>query len=333
MSAEKKSANPVEVANPTETVKAEEPAPAAAPAAPVAPAATPAAKKPMDPKKKKNIIIWSCVGGGVLIAGIVAIVLVIILTKVDYEESYKIALQLDNKISTFYYNYDDCSDVVDDVNDTWSSTSSYSSRISDCKKAISKETIELVNKLAGTSGVARDSEVKAKFDAFNVEYQKAISSVNDDTEKTLDTYDSWHKFVYESDSIGFYSSTTEEKINTIANYAINSGNDTFKAFGEQWKTKALEVYQARKAYDDATTNYSDLYKTFSTKRDALETWLENNLPKPSEVLPLSFDGNEYTVNDAWNEFTSILGTKYGEKAIEDVINGSSYEDIWNELMK
>lgn len=328
MSEEKKPAETVEAAKPAEAPKAEATAPAEAPKA-----KAPKEKKPMDPKKKKKIIIWSCVGGGVLIAGIVAVVLVIVLSKVDYKESYMLAEQLDDKISDFYYDYDDCQYAVDKVNNTWTGTSSYSSYVSDCKNAISQETIDMVNKLAGTSGVARDGEVKAKFDAFNTEFQKAISSVDADMNAKLDVYDSWHKFVYESDGFGFYSTTTEDKINTVADYAINSGNDTFKAFGEQWKAKAVEVLAARQAYDKATTGYSDLYKDYTTKRTALETWLETDLPKATEVLPLSFDGDEYEVRSKWNEFESFLASKYGEKAVEDIMNGGSYEDLLKELMK
>lgn len=326
MSEEKKPAEKVEAAK-AEAPKAEAKAPAEAPKA-----EAPKEKKPMDPKKKKKIIIWSCIGGGVVIAAIVAVVLVIVLTKVDYKESYQIAMQLDDKIGDFYYDYDDCSDVVDDVNNDWTGTSSYSSYVSDCKNAVSKETIDLVDKLSGTSGVARDGDVKAKFDIFNEAFKKATASVNDETSKTLDVYDSWHKFVYNSDGFSFYS-TSEEKINTVANYAINSGNDTFKAFGEQWKEKAIEVYKARQAYDKATSGYSDLLKDYNTKKNALESWLEENLPKPSEVLPLSFDGDASAIRSAWSDFTTILSKKYGEKAVEDVVNGSSYEDLLKELMK
>ena len=152
MSEDKKPAETVEAAKPAE---AKEEAPKAE---------APKAKKPMDPKKKKNIIIWSCVGGVTLVGIIVAVVLVIVLNQVDYKESYKIAQQLDDKIRDFYYDYDDCEDVVEDVEYKYSGTSSYSSYVSDCKSAVSQETIDLVNKLGGTSGVAHDGEVKAAFD-------------------------------------------------------------------------------------------------------------------------------------------------------------------------
>ena len=260
----------------------------------------------------------------------------LVLTKVDYKESYTLAVELDDKIGDFYYDFDDCADVVEDVNDDWASTTTYSSKVTDCKNAIDKNTIEQVNKLAGTSGVSRDGDVKAKFDKFYDEYKKATSSVNDDTIKTLDVYDSWHKFVYESDGFGFYGAT-EEKINTTADYAINSGNDTFKSFGEQWKEKALEVLKAKQAYDKATTGYSSLYSDYTSKKSALEDWRSDNLPKPSEVLPLKFEGDASSIRSAWNDFVSVLGSKYGEKATEDavndIINGSSYEDILKELMK
>lgn len=327
MSEEKKPAEKVEAAK-AEAPKAEAKAPAEAPKA-----EAPKEKKPMDPKKKKNIIIWSCIGGGVVIAAVVAIVLVIVLTKVDYKESYMLAAELDDKISDFYYDFDDCLDVVDDVENDWVGISSYSSYVSDCKTAVSQETIDKVNQLSGTSGVSRDGEVKAAFDKFYNEYKKATGSVNEETSKKLDVYDSWHKFVYESDDYYFYSSTSESDVNKVADYAINSGNDTFKAFGEQWKEKALEALKARQAYDKATSNYSALNSEATSKRRALNDWRDQNLPKASEVLPLSFEGDTSVIRSAWGDFVSTLSKKYGEKAVEDVMNGKSYEDLIKELMK
>ncbi len=326
MSEDKKPAETVEAAKPAEaTVEAPK---AEAPKK---------EKKPMDPKKKKNIIIWSIVGGVTLIGIIVAVVLVIVLSKVDYKESYDVAKELNSKMSDFYYDYDDCVDVVEDVNDDWASVSTFSSRVSDCKAAISQDTIALVNKLGGTSGVARDGDIKVLFDKFNEEFKKATSSVDADTSKKLDVYDSWHKFVYNSDGFSFYS-TSEDKINTVANYAIESGNDTFKAFGEQWKAKAMEVYNARQAYDKATTGYSSLYSDFTSKRNALSTWLEENLPKATEVLPLSFEDNAYEIHSAWGTLYTAIGTKYFEGKAEDAVknatpSSSDYQTILENLLK
>ena len=323
MSEDKKPAETVEAAKPAE---AKEEAPKAE---------APKAKKPMDPKKKKNIIIWSCVGGVTLVGIIVAVVLVIVLNQVDYKESYKIAQQLDDKIRDFYYDYDDCEDVVEDVEYKYSGTSSYSSYVSDCKSAVSQETIDLVNKLGGTSGVAHDGEVKAAFDKFNDEFKKATGSVNADTAKTLDIYDNWHKFYYNGIGMSFYSSTKESDVNSAAEYAINTGVEKLKTFGEQWKEKALEVVKARKAYDDATTGYSSLYSTYTSKRSELSSWIEDNIPKIAEVVPLKFEGDSNKVRSTWNEFVSVLGTKYGESAAEEYLKGntSTYEDLLNEFLK
>ena len=328
MSEEKKPAETVEAAKPAEAPKAEAKAPAEAPKA-----EAPKEKKPMDPKKKKNIIIWSCVGGGVVVAAIVAIVLVIVLTKVDYKESYDVVKKLSEPMSTFYYDYGDCKDVVDDVDDDWASVNSYSSDIKDCKAAIATETIELVKQLGGTSGVARDGEIKPLYDKFYAEFSKAVEGVDGDTASKLDIYDSWHKFVYNADGYSFYSAT-QDKINEIANYAINSGHDTLKTFGEQWKEKATEVYKARKAYDDATSNYSSLYSDYTSKKSALDDWFEDNMPKAGELIPLKFEGDKYNIDDAWDDLTGAIAKKYGEKAAEDIVNGnSSYEDLIKELMK
>ena len=324
MSEDKKPAEKVEAAKPAEakeeTPKAEAPK---------------KEKKPMDPKKKKNIIIWSIVGGVTLVGIIVAVVLVIVLNQVDYKESYSVAQQLESKIKDFYYDYDDCEDVVEDVEYKYSGASTYSSYVSDCKSAVSQETIDLVNKLGGTSGVAHDGEVKAAFDKFNAEFKKATGSVNAETSKTLDIYDNWHKFYYNGVGMSFYSSTKESDVNTAAEYAINTGVEQLKTFGEQWKEKALEVVKARKAYDDATTGYSSLYSTYTSKRSELSTWVEKNIPKISEIVPLKFEGDSSAVRSTWNDFVKVLGTKYGESAAEDYLKGntSTYEDLLNQLMK
>lgn len=321
MSEEKKPAEKVEAAKPaeaTEAPKAEAPK---------------KEKKPMDPKKKKNIIIWSCVGGVVLIGAIVAIVLVIVLSKVDYKESYDIVKKLSTPMNEFYYDYGDCKDVADDVDDDWASIASYTSDISDCKSAISTETTELIKQLGGTSGVSRDSDIKPLYDKFYAEYSKAIEGVDGETAKKLDIYESWHKFVYNADGYSFYS-TNQDKINEVANYAINSGHDTLKAFGEQWKEKATEVYKARKAYDDATSNYSSLYNDYTSKKNALDDWYEDNVPKAGDLIGLKFEGDKYNIDDAWENLSAAVAKKYGEKAAEDIINGnSSYEDLINELLK
>ncbi len=324
MSEENKPAETVEAATPAEAPKAEATAPAETPKA-----EAPKEKKPMDPKKKKNIIIWSCVGGGVLIAGIVAIVLVIVLTQVDYKESYRLAKELSEPMSKFYSGYSRCEYVVEYADSYYTSASSYSTYIEGCKEAISSETTEKIKKLGETSGVSRDSDVKALYDKFWEKYSKAVSGVDDDLSKKLDTYDSWHKFIYDGESIDIVYFSNENKIDTVADYAIKSGNDTLKSFGEQWKTKAQELYKARKDYRNGTIRYSE----YSTKEDDFDDWYEESLPKLADVLPLNFDGDKSEIDEAWDDLVLVIGKKYGEKAVEDILNGGSYEDILNEIMK
>lgn len=326
MSEEKNPAEPVEAATPAEATTTPAAAPVAAAPTETPTATAPTQKKPMDPKKKKNIIIWSCVGGGVLIAAIVAIVLVIILTKVDYKESYEVAKKLSDSMSSFYYDYGDCDDVVEDVDNDYRSIALYSSYIEDCKSAISTETIDLVKQLGNTSGVARDADIKALYDKFYAEFSKAVAGVDGDTAGKLDIYDSWHKFIYNADGYSF-SSATQSDINEIADYAINSGHDTLKAFGEQWKEKATEVLKAYEAYDGATTNYSSLYSDYNTKKSALNSWYDKNVPKAADLISLKFEGDKYNIDDAWEDLTSAIAKKYGEKEVEEYINSTDYEDI------
>lgn len=327
MSEEKKPAETVEAAKPAEAPKAEATAPAETPKAD-----TPKEKKPMDPKKKKKIIIWSCVGGGVVIAAIVAIVLVIVLTKVDYKESYDIVKKLTDKnseysINKFYNNYDDCEEVTYYADEDWITSKTYGDYVEGCKKAISPELTDLINQLGNTSGVARDNDVKAFYDKFYNEYQKAYDVTDSEIVKKLEVYDSWHKFLPDSESYDIYYYSDEEKVNTVADYAINSSNDTLKAFGEQWKEKASALFKARKDYKAGTIKYTE----YDDKEEEFDDWYKENLPKLSEVLPLKFEGNEYDINDAWSDLVIAISTKYGEKITEDIINGnSSIEDIVND---
>lgn len=304
--------------NPTKDTKTKAEAPKEAPKAEEKPA-----KKEGKKSHKGAIITWSIIGGILAVGGITAaIVLPIVLSQVDYKESYAIAKELKSPMNDFYYDYDDCVDVVDDADDDWYSTSTFSSYVSDCKDALKSNTIELVKKLGDSSGVSRDTEVKLAYDKFRGEFDKAIKSVDGDLNSKLDTYDSWHKFIYNAVDMSFYSHGASD-INTYANYAINSGNDTLKAFGEQWKEKALAVASAYKSYDDCNSGCSSLYSDYSSKRNELDDWVEDNLPKVTEVLPLSFEDNAWEIDDAWDDLYSIIEFKYTKDSVGD----SSSADI------
>lgn len=313
--------------NPTKETKKETKAPAKTAAKEAPKAEAPAKEAPKTAKKedkkegkkshKGAIITWSIIGGIVLVGGIVAaIVIPIVLSQVDYKESYDIAKDLRSTMNDFYYDYDDCVDVVKDVDNDWYSTTTFSSYVSDCKDALKASTIESVKKLGETSGVSRDSEVKAAYDKFYGEFSKAIQSVDGDLEAKLNTYDSWHKFIYNAVDMSFYSHGASD-IETYAGYAINSGNDKFKEFGEQWKTKALEVADAYKAYKDAKSGTSSLYSAFTSKRSSFNSWVDDNLPKATEVLPLSFEDNATAIDSAWDDFYSILSQKYAKDSVEE----------------
>ncbi len=286
----------------------------------------PKEKKPMDPKKKKRIIIWSCVIGGVLIAGIVTAILIIMLTKVDYKESYEIATKLEDPMSDFYKNYNYCNYAVEYVDDDYPSEESFSEYIADCKKAISIDTIDLVKKLGETSGIAKDNDLKTLYNQFNELFAKAIGNANADSIKNLDIYDSWHKFMYKSDSFSIkYYTNTSELVDKVANYAINSGNDTLKSFGETWKTKASDLLETIKSYKNGDIRYSE----YDSKVDEFDDWYEKNVPKVSELLPFNFDGDKYDVDEAWEILESAIKIKSGNEANNSsVLN--NYNDYYND---
>ena len=155
-----------------------------------------ASEKPAKKEEKKEdkkshkgaIITWSIIGGILLIGGITcAIVLPIVLNQVNYQESFEIADTLKPQIRSFYYDFDSCEDITDYVTSTWTSPSSYENDITDCKDSLNPEMIENVKKLAATGAVQKDDTIKPLFDAFNSEFSKSISSVDENLDSSLST--------------------------------------------------------------------------------------------------------------------------------------------------
>lgn len=221
-------------------------------------------KKPMDKKTKKLIIIICSVGGGLLILGIAALIILPIILKVDYEKTYDLAEDA-NDLRYDIQSYDSCGGVISYANSSYQSINSYEKYVSDCKSDLAafKESIA---KLSGDNGINRDADIKADWDEFKTSYDRAFASY----EKLIDTYSDWHTFVagwYDATSgSDWWETINESKVKNLTATLTESGNEGLKKYGEgyitvRWKQiKAYQDYQsAYDAYYDAS--YSDSNKT------------------------------------------------------------------------
>ena len=61
-------------------------------------------KQPMDPVKKKKLILGFSIGGAILVLGIAAAIIIPVLLRVDYAPAYNIAKELKPKIYDIYHS-------------------------------------------------------------------------------------------------------------------------------------------------------------------------------------------------------------------------------------
>ncbi len=75
----------------------------------------------------------------------------------------------------------------------------------------------------------------------------------DELNSKLDLYKTWHSYVVAVDDLS--ASDTDAKIQSAANILINSGNDSFKTYGEGWLEQTMNYVRAYRAYQNSS--YSD----------------------------------------------------------------------------
>ena len=268
-------------------------------------------KQPMDPAKKKKIIIIVSIISALLVVGIALAIILPIVLRVDYAETYKIASELRTQIHDAHVD-DDCEDVKYYVDSSWVSDKDYAEYISGCEGAYDSGLNDLVTKLENSSGVKRDEKIKTQFDKFKTEYNKLSTGNADELKIKLSIWKAWHSFNYAIDDFyyGNYD-LTDDEINNAANYLINSGNDQLKTYGEGWKEKALAVAAAFRAYDKTSysdPNHSEIFNNYYDKDDEYDDWRYDNEIDIDDVAPLNFDSTLKMYEEYENLYTIIADT-------------------------
>ena len=267
-------------------------------------------RQPMDPAKKKRIILITSIVSASVILGIVATILIIVLNKVNYGPTYRTAKQLKPKIQEISLSYD-CKDVINHIDSTYTSIDAYNGSIEECKGLFGSETDNLVKELGDTDGVKRDEDIKAHFEKFEAEYLAASTGNVKDLSDKLTLWQAWHGYVVTENNLS--RKATDAEITAAANFLINSGNDTLKTYGETWLQKSIEVAAAYRAYDSSSWNsLNDYYARrdhYNSLRDQLTEWVAANEPDINALAPLNFNDTSKMYSE-FNDLYRVVKETY-----------------------
>lgn len=266
-------------------------------------------KVPMDPAKKKKILKIAAISGGAVVVGVIAIVVIAVVLRVDYSGTYKVAGELKPKMYSAL-NGSDCDNVIDRVNSTYTNVADYNAMVVACLNAY-EDLPEMMKKLGETAGVKRNKEIKAQYDKIN----QGLSEATPDSsvlEQKLELYKAWHEFHYLYDDLDYAG--TDAEIRKVAMPLINSGNETLKTFGEGFQEKFLEGAQAYRDYNNLS--YSSAEKSaartkFQDLKTAYSNWYAANKPDISELAELKFENNTKLYNE-WTKLYDMIRKTYQE---------------------
>ena len=246
-----------------------------------APTAATTRKAPQPPKSRKKVILGAVISTIVLVLLAVAGIVIVLISRVDYGESYSAARELRTHIAKVASNTN-CEDVVDYADSSWLSEKAYNKYIEGCKKSTNRDD-ELVQRLGDTSAVRKDSALSKQFDKFKSTYNAAIPNEEDLTKK-LDLYQAWHKFIVLSD--GLTTKSSEKDFQSAADPLQKSNNETLKQYGEGWLERALAYRSAYNAYWDNSKAGNAEREAMDKAEDALEDWMDDNEVDMTEIAEL-----------------------------------------------
>lgn len=293
-------------------------------------------KKPMDPKTKKMIIIICSAVGGLLILGIAALIILPIILKVDYEQTYDLA-ESANDIRYDIQNSDSCGGVTSYVNSSYQTESTYEKYVSECKGDLAafKESIE---KLAGSSGVQRDDDIKKEWEEFKTSYDAAMPAY----EKLIDVYSDWHTFVAgwseATDDSDWWDSMSESKVQSLTSALTSSDIAAFKKYGEGFASARWKQISARQAYQTAYEAYYDAsysspnktalrndmnakYEVYRGAERDFQDYVKNvpDVKSMEDLVGVDLDKSDNQFLTKFGDVYSEISAKYMEQGFKDAI--------------
>lgn len=278
---------------------------------------------PLDPVfKKRFTLICGSAAGVISLASILLIVLSVIL-RVDYGETYRLARNLRAGVSDLY-NGGVCDKVIDYADSAWVSASVYNSYVDDCKKLLGNN-IDLIDQLRIASGIKKDSQILEQFELFSQAYTSAIPPV-DTLDSKLDLYKAWHDYAYVADDLT--TSSDESEYQAAADILINTGNADLIDYAKGWLELAIAYRAAYRNYWDNPRAGNGEYEAVTAARLALRTYDNEHTPDLAEVVGLNFP----STSKMYQEFRTLysLITDAYEKHYDydsgdcTTVNGKAY---------
>ncbi len=260
-------------------------------------------KQPMDPAKKKNLILLISIISGVAVLGVVLAIVLPIVLRIDYAPAYAAAKELKSEVYEIYQNYD-CEYVADYVDSAYTSVRTYNGYIDGCKDAM--QNSGLVDKLGNTDGVKRDSEIQTQFGVFKTLYDQIVPNYDELTAK-LEAYSARHNFIVATDDISYSSSDAE--ITAAANNLIDSGNEILKTYGEGWLEKYLTAAHAYQDWYNSPGYYNDKYNIKNNADTERKNWVSANKPDVKSLYPLNID-NTSKLYSEYNKLYELISNAY-----------------------
>lgn len=261
-------------------------------------------KQPMDPAKKKRVILIVCIISGLLVVGIALAIILPIILRIDYSTAYNTAKELQPKIYDIYQSYD-CEYVVEYVDSDYTSVKTYNEYIDGCAEVFNLETDNLVEELGNTDGVRRNEEIRLQFDKFKSIYD-SMNPNYDELMTKLAVYKARHEFVVAVDDLSYSSSDAE--ITAAANKLIESGNDTLKTYGEGWLEKYLVAAHAYQDWYNSPGYLGEKYDLKNNTDTERKNWVSANKPDVKSLYPLNIDDTSKLYSDFDKLYDLISGT-------------------------
>lgn len=274
----------------------------------VMPAAPAISAAPVAPAKKNELMIGCLIGIGALIVTVITIVVIVIVSQVDYTETYEVATELKPKVYNIYQDYD-CGYVREFVKSAYTTDRQYSEYVEGCR-TVSNGVDELVVKLGETAGVKQNTEIREEFLAFQKSLAEVMPNQNE-LEENLKIYEIWHKYVVAKSNLSA-SSSTEAEVRSAAKILIDSGNETFKTYGEGWLEVTLAYLQAYHAYNNASyfdANKSTLRDEMKNKQTKQDNWVKANQPDVTEMGKVD-GGSRVTMYNHYMKLYSLVQEMY-----------------------
>lgn len=276
---------PVQPVQPMQPAQPVQPVQPAQPVQPVQPAMTPMSAIKVK-KSKKGLVIGLIVGGFLLIAVAVAVVLVFLFAVPNYKEAYNQAVDLYSDLNYFMYS-SGCKKVKSDL-ETLTNAETYAGYIEKCKED-AEEIYGIIDKFGGLGTVKNDVEVKAAFDAFKTAFDRDAPG-KEKLADTLELYRLLHNFILAFDGYFFNNNSgllLPEKFYEITEDLVSYDNKEIKMVmiglnqGYDLLYSTWQIYtEAKDVYESTGSGYEEYqaaYNNYINIRDRYYDYIKIDL--------------------------------------------------------